>query len=107
MDSFAFYGRGTCPFKNKKWNIVSDLNDNKIAAIHEDELSAYFILFTNSKIMYIYQELDGNECIRQMFRIVNPNDKDYQEIVQYMNEKWVETLYDEYSGIDNIMNRDI
>ena len=42
-----------------------------------------------------------------MFRIVNPNDKDYQEIVQYMNEKWVETLYDEYSGIDNIMNRDI
>lgn len=33
--------------------------------------------------MYIYQELDGNECIRQMFRIVNPNDKDYQEIVQY------------------------
>ena len=105
--SFYFVKSPSDNFNKQKWNIVSDLNDNKIAAIHEDELSAYFILFTNSKIMYIYQELDGNECIRQMFRIVNPNDKDYQEIVQYMNEKWVETLYDEYSGIDNIMNRDI
>ena len=105
--SFYFVKSPSDNFNKQRWNIVSDLNDNKIAAIHEDELSAYFILFTNSKIMYIYQELDGNECIRQMFRIVNPNDKDYQEIVQYMNEKWVETLYDEYSGIDNIMNRDI
>ena len=46
--SFYFVKSPSDNFNKQKWNIVSDLNDNKIAAIHEDELSAYFILFTNS-----------------------------------------------------------
>lgn len=90
-------------FNKQKWTIVSNLDNNKIIEIYEDELSAYFILFANRAIMYIYQELDGDECIRQMFKIVNPNDEDYLEVEQYMNEKWVETLYNEYTGIDKIM----
>lgn len=105
--SFCFVKSTNKIFNKQKWHIVSDLNDSKIAEIHEDELSAYFILFTDRSIMYIYQELDGNECIRQMFRIVKPNDEDYHEVVQYMNEKWIETIYDAHSGIDNIMNCDI
>ena len=105
--SFCFVKSTSKIFNKQKWHIVSDLNDSKIAEIHEDELSAYFILFTDRSIMYIYQELDGNECIRQMFRIVKPNDEDYHEVVQYMNEKWIETIYDAHSGIDNIMNCDI
>lgn len=91
----------------KKWNIVKNLTDNKIIGIYEDELTAYFILFANRVIMYIYKELDGDECIRQMFKIVAPYDKDYQEVEEYMHEKWIETIYDEHSGIDSITNCDI
>lgn len=91
----------------KKWNIINNLNDNKIIGIYEDELTAYFILFANRVIMYIYKELDGDECIRQMFKIVGSNDEDYQEVEEYMHEKWIETHYYEYSGIDNITNYDI
>jgi len=57
--------------------------------------------------MYIYQELDGDECIHQIFKIVNPNDEDYHEVEQYMHEKWVETLYNEHAGIDKIMDCNI
>lgn len=105
--SFCFVKSPSKKMNKQKWKIVSDLDNNKIVEIHEDELSAYFILFANRAIMYIYQELDGNEYIRQMFKLINPNDEDYLEVVQYMHEKWIETLYDEHSGIDNIMKHDI
>ena len=36
--SFYFVKSPSDNFNKQKWNIVSDLNDNKIAAIHEDEL---------------------------------------------------------------------
>ena len=105
--SFCFVKSPSKKMNKQKWKIVSDLDNNKIVEIHEDELSAYFILFANRVIMYIYQELDGNEYIRQMFKLVNPNNEDYHEVVQYMHEKWIETLYDEHFGIDNIMKHDI
>lgn len=105
--SFCFIKSSLEKFNTQKWNIVSNLDDNKIIEIYEDELSAYFILFANRVIMYIYKELDGDECIRQTFKIVGPNDEDYQEVEEYMHEKWIETLYNEYSGIDNIMTCDI
>ena len=92
-------------FNKQKWNVVSNFDNDSIIEIREDELSAYFIIFANRVIMYIYQELDGDECIRQMFKIVNPNDNGYHEVEQHLQEKWIETLYNEDYGIDNIMAR--
>lgn len=102
--NFCFVKSPCEKFNKQKWTIVSNLDNNKIIEIHEDELSTYFILFANRAIMYIYQELDGDECIHQTFKIVNPNDEDYHEVEQYMHEKWVETLYNEHAGIDKIMD---
>lgn len=105
--SFCLVKSTSEKFNKQKWTIVSSLDNNKIIEIHEDELSAYFILFADKAIMYIYQELDGDENIRQMFKIVNPNDEDYLEVEQYMHEKWVDTLYNEHTGIDKIMDCNI
>ena len=81
------------------------INGNKlrIDGIYEDELTAYFVVFSNGNILYIYQSINGDEKIRQEMRFVLPSDSDYKDIVSYMNEEWIDVWYSKAGSINNII----
>jgi hypothetical protein len=81
-------------FKNwKKLNNGNFLNSNiKISEIKEDELTSFFVKFSNDDILYIYQRIDGLEEFSQNFKIVSKGMTDYKEVYEYMSEDWVETV---------------
>ena len=78
-------------------------NKLRIDGIYEDELTAYFVVFSNGNILYIYQSINGDEKIRQEMRFVLPSDSDYKDIVSYMNEEWIDVWYSKAGSINNII----
>ena len=56
-------------------------------------------------IYYIYQSISGDEKIRQEMRFVLPNDSDYNDIISYMNEDWIDVWYSKTGSINRIIFR--
>ncbi|MDR6563429.1 MULTISPECIES: hypothetical protein [unclassified Arcicella] len=81
-------------FKNwKRLDYGKLLNGNiDITEIKEDELTSYFVKFSNDDILYIYQRIDGLEEFSQDFKIISKNMTDYNEVCKYMSEDWVEKV---------------
>ncbi len=99
---FSFVDDSNLPNKQWKHYPYCD-NQLDIAGIYEDELTAYFVLFSNSYILYIYQYLEGyGERIGQAFNIVSPSDSNYKDIYSYMNEDWIDVWYSKSDSIDRI-----
>ncbi|MBQ6311331.1 MAG: hypothetical protein IJK74_07280 [Bacteroidales bacterium] len=99
---FSFVDDSNLPNKQWKHYPYCD-NQLDIAGIYEDELTAYFVLFSNSYILYIYQYLEGyGERIGQTFNIVSPSDSNYKDIYSYMNEDWIDVWYSKSDSIDRI-----
>jgi len=66
----------------------------QIKNIMEDELTCYFIEFSNNDIFYIYQRIDEIEHWEQDFKIASKNKNliEYNEIKKYMNEDWIDKI---------------
>ena len=93
---------------NNRWKYLPHCNDKLlIEGIYEDEITSYFVQFSNGYIFYIYQYLDGDEDVTQDFKIVKPGDSDYNEVVEYMNEDWIDVWYCKSDSIDRIAIRSI
>jgi len=77
------------PWKRITWY---DLHEEpSITRIREDELTSYFLEFSNGDIFFISQEIDGMEFWYQDFKIVSKDDQErYNEVLTYMNEDFVE-----------------
>ena len=64
-----------------------------ITEIKEDENVSYFIKFSNNDIFYIYQKIYNLNNWEQDFEIINKhNHLKYNEISEYMNENWIESI---------------
>ena len=91
---------------DNKWKHCSYWkNKSQINGIYEDELTAYFVVFSNGDILYIYQSISGDEKIRQEMRFILPNDSDYNDIISYMNEDWIDVWYSKTGSINRIIFR--
>lgn len=108
FDSVGFSLVGDSNLPNKQWKHFP-YSDNQldIEGIYEDELTAYFVLFSNDYILYIYQYIDGEERLGQAFCIVSPSDSNYKDVFSYMNEDWIEVWYSKSDSIDRITFRSI
>lgn len=84
----------------KNWNklIYKELEKDSlyITEIKEDELTSYFVKLSNSDVFYIYQHLDLEGTWHQNFTMVLPKEDNYNEVVEYMEEEWVETVVPEF-----------
>ena len=61
--------------------------------VKEDELTAYFIKFSNEDIMQIYQRVEGlGEWIQDFQIFSRKNLEKYTKVLDYMNESWVENI---------------
>ena len=60
----------------------------------------------DDSIIYIYQGMEGYGTLCQYVSLVQPDDKDRSDVVEYMNEDFVDLIYDEESGVD-ILNNEI
>ena len=75
------------------WKKIEVLEENtNIISIKEDELTSYFILFSNNDILYIFQRLISSNQWEQNFEIVKKISEDYKEVENYMNEDWIDIL---------------
>ncbi|QDZ63454.1 hypothetical protein EVD20_13740 [Elizabethkingia bruuniana] len=70
---------------------IPEENTN-IISIKEDELTSYFILFSNNDILYIFQRLISSNKWEQNFEIVKKISEDYKEVENYMNKDWIDVL---------------
>ena len=88
---------------DKKWKHFP-LGDNQldIEGIYEDEMTSYFVQFSNGEIFYIYQYLDGNEDIIQDCCLALPSETNYNDILSYMHEDWIDVWYSKSDSIDRI-----
>ena len=99
--SFSFVDDSNLP--NKKWEqYLYGENQLDIVGIYEDELTAYFVLFSNGCILHIYQYLEGSGSLGQAFYIVSPSDSNYKDIYSYMHEDWIDALFSKSDSIDRI-----
>ena len=85
--------------KRYNWKEVNypelSTKDVYIKNIMEDELTSYFIEFSNDDILYVYQRIYGYGEWEQDFEIVG-KDKSlirYNEVKEYMNEDWIGAVY--------------
>ena len=62
-------------------------------------------MYSQTVIYYIYQSISGDEKIRQEMRFVLPNDSDYNDIISYMNEDWIDVWYSKTGSINRIIFR--
>lgn len=63
-----------------------------IADMKEDENTSYFILLSNSDIIYIYHWIVGNlDDWYYTFEIVGKSNENYQEVYKYMHEDFIES----------------
>ena len=67
---------------------------------------SFFIRLSNDSIIYIYQGMEGYGTLCQYVSLVPPDDKNRSEVVEYMNEDFVDVIYGEESGV-NILNNEI
>lgn len=67
-------------------------NGVNITEIREDENVSYFVKISNGDIFYIYQKVYDLSNWEQNFEIIRKNSLKYSEIIEYMNEDWVETV---------------
>lgn len=80
-------------WKKRLWQKIPhpELDNNlTITAIKEDEATNYFIQFSNESILYIYQEIVGDGFWRQQFEIVDKTNPRYADVLEHMNEDWIE-----------------
>jgi hypothetical protein len=79
-----------------QWDIIdypSIENGLYVLDVKEDELTTYFIKFSNEDIMQIYQRIEGLGEWIQDFQIVSrKNLEKYTKVLDYMNESWVENI---------------
>jgi len=97
FDSISFVYISNDQLSNfKHWKTLNYLDLSKesidIKIIKEDELTSYFVELTNQDILYIFQIIDGLEQWSQSFKIISKNDNEYDKIIQYMNEEWIEIV---------------
>ena len=106
FDSIGFSFVEKANLLDNKWKHCSYWkNKSQINGIYEDELTAYFVVFSNGDILYIYQFISGDERIRQEMRFVLPNDSDYNDIISYMNEDWIDVWYSKTGSMNRIIFR--
>ncbi|TWP30776.1 hypothetical protein ETU09_00215 [Apibacter muscae] len=81
-------------YKNFTWKEINYKVDKGLFIINikEEELVNYFVEFSNNDILYIYQRIDGLECVEQDFMIVKKEDNFYNEVFSHMNESFVERV---------------
>jgi hypothetical protein len=60
-----------------------------IESIRQDEITNYFIEFSNKTILYIYQRIYSSESWEQDFMLVTERDIDYIDIKNHMEEDWL------------------
>ena len=91
-----------------KWMPLMDSipKDCGIVEIKEDENTSYFIRLSNDSIIYIYQGMEGYGTLCQYVSLVPPDDKNRSEVVEYMNEDFVDVIYNEKTGVDLIRRPD-
>lgn len=90
---FYFSERRTMLEKDgwKKWEQGQWAPGVSVTAIREDELTAYFILFSDGSILHIYQRVQDLQSWEQDFELVHEKDgKHYREVKLHMQEDWVE-----------------
>jgi hypothetical protein len=96
FDSSKFYFINKLELDISNWKKIKydKTEDNiYIKELREDEIVSFFIIFSNRDIFYIYQRIDGLENWEQNFDIITiDNELKYKEIVEYMNEDWIEIL---------------
>ncbi|NLZ74273.1 MAG: hypothetical protein GX905_10775 [Bacteroidales bacterium] len=94
--SYSTNIRNTTFFFSKWINIYYKKLSNKvyIYKIREDENVSYFIEFSNTDILYIYQRILGNaDDWIQDYEIVSKDENiDYERIKEYMAEDFVEDV---------------
>ncbi|WP_158827200.1 hypothetical protein [Mucilaginibacter lacusdianchii] len=81
------------PVKSNDWNLIvyHCLSDGvTIVNIKEDELTSYFLEFSNGDIFFIFQMLYHSEFWYNDFKILSNHSKQYDEVRGYMNEDFVE-----------------
>ena len=78
-----------------------------IKNIKEDELTSYFIEFSNGDIFYIYQRIYGYGDWQQDFEIASKNNDPrwYNEVKGHMNEDWIETIFSDNKFSNNTSNK--
>ena len=80
-------------FEWKKINYQGIELGINIEVIKEDENVSYFVKFSNDDIFYIYQKVYNLNRWEQDFEIISKsNSTKYNEVNEYMNEDWLETL---------------
>jgi len=79
-------------FNWKKIDYEEIGNGVNITEIREDENVSYFVKISNGDIFYIYQKVYDLSNWEQDFEIIRKNSLKYSEIIEYMNEDWVETV---------------
>ena len=67
---------------------------------------SFFIRLSNDSIIYRYQGMEGYGTLCQYVSLVQPDDKGRSDVVEYMNEDFVDLIYDEESGVD-VLNKEI
>ena len=89
---------------NSQWTTLVNLESEnlEIEEIREDENTSYFIRLSNHCIIYISQEVNGDERLIQNVSLISPKDKEYQDVTQYMKEDFVDVIYDKENGINLI-----
>lgn len=88
---------------NKRWKHFPLCVDQlEIAGIYEDEIAAYFVLFSNGYIFFIDKVMTGYGKIELEFSLVLPSDSNYKEVLSYMNEDWIDVWYSKSDSIDRI-----
>ncbi|WP_293879022.1 MULTISPECIES: hypothetical protein [unclassified Sphingobacterium] len=84
----------------RNWNklIYKELGKDSlhITEIKEDELTSYFVKLSNRDVFYIYQHMDLEGTLHQNFTVVSPKEGNYSEVLEYMEEEWIETLLPGY-----------
>ena len=93
FDSFRFYfGSNITIFNKYDWKEIShnSFEKNTIVKIKEDEMSNFFILFSDKSIFHIYQRIFNLQHWELEFEIVKQSSSEkYIEVYEHMNEDWV------------------
>ena len=77
------------PWKKISWYSLQE--ELFITRIREDEITSFFLEFSNGDIFFINQHIDSDEFWYQDFKIVSKVDAEqYNEVLEYMNEDFVD-----------------
>jgi hypothetical protein len=88
-----FYGRTTDLLKKHDWKKITydfSVSPVYVKGVRQDEVTNYFIHFSDASILHIYQLVHDLENWEQDYQIVNQRaGKEYREIHAHMNEDWI------------------